>query len=275
MSENVPHMSACSAAACSGAQFVPVVMENWPRRDYFSYYFNAKKCRYSITAQLDITEIMAARRGHRFFPVLLYVLMAAINGEGGAGEEREAAFGLAADNAPIAPQTDMPLPSADAKIWPGRDVSRTFRMAFDVQGNLGWWSFCNPLYTLFHKDDCSFSDVWSRWSPNFSSFYATVVEDIARYGNTAGLAARGKKPANFCSVSSLPWLSFTSFAQDTYAESRMLFPLLRAGRHYFQAGRTLLPLAVCVHHAVADGYHTAWLLGRMQRLADTASLWLC
>ena len=44
---------------------------------------------------------------------------------------------------------------------------------------------------------------------------------MARFGNTAGITARPDKPANFCSISSLPWLSFTSFAQDTYAESSM------------------------------------------------------
>lgn len=254
------------------ARFVPVDRETWPRRAYFDYYFNKIKCRYSITAQLDITAVMEARHGRKFFPCLLYMLMAAVNGARIPGEEEknpsDGRDGARSVNA------RMPLPAPGSACWPGRDVSRTFRMGFDAQGNLGWWTFCNPLYTVFHQNDCSFSDVWSEWTADFAVFYARVLDDMARYGDTPGITARPGKPANFCSVSSLPWLSFTSFAQDTYAESPMLFPLLRAGRHVLQNGRVLLPLAVCVHHAVADGYHTSWLFSRMQSLADAAGLWL-
>ena len=255
-------------AAC----FVPLNRETWPRQAYFDYYFNKIKCRYSITAQLDITAVMEARHGRRFFPCLLYLLMAAINGCQLPGEEQQKPSNL--QNGPRAVNQRMPLPEPESACWPGRDVSRAFRMGFDAQGTLGWWTFCHPLYTLFHENDCSFSDVWSEWTADFATFYARVVDDMARYGDTPGITARPDKPANFCSVSSLPWLSFTSFAQDTYAESRMLFPLLRAGRHLQQNGRVLLPLAVCVHHAVADGYHTSWLFSRMQHFADAAGLWL-
>ena len=277
--KGVPMSAALFQPAGSGdqrhdgpARFVPIDLNAWPRQQYFDYYFSKIKCRYSITAQVDITGLMQARQGRRFFPCLLYLLMAAVNGvptpdaggganSGGEGGRRDSRPG------------SMPLPLSDSG-WPGKDVSRVFRMAMDAAGNLGWWTFCNPVYTLFHQSDCSFSDVWSEWTADFSTFYFRVLDDMARYGGVAGVTARPDKPGNFCSVSSLPWLSFTSFAQDTYAESRMLFPLLRAGRHYEQNGRTLLPLAVCVHHAVADGYHTSWLFHQVQKLADASGLWL-
>lgn len=241
------------SGAAPSARFVPVDSAQWGRQDYFAYYFDKIKCRYSITAQVDITRVMAARHGRRFFPVLLYLVMAAVNGAGG---------GHAAED------------SLSDVSWPGADVSRTFRMSFDEQGGLGWWTHCNPVYTLFHKDDSSFSDVWSQWTPDFELFYETVLQDMSRYGDARGIEGRPNKPRNFCSVSSLPWLSFTSFAQDTYVESRMLFPLIRAGKHFRQGGKTLIPIAVCVHHAVADGYHTAWLFERMQQIANTAPKWL-
>lgn len=271
------HEPAASPVSGESAHFVPVDRETWPRQSYFDYYFSKIKCRYSITAQLDITAVMEARHGRRFFPCLLYMLMAAVNGVRIPGEEGETpSDGPVCERAigERAVSARMPLPAPESACWPGRDVSRSFRMSFDAQGNLGWWTFCNPLYTVFHQNDCSFSDVWSAWTADFATFYARVVDDMACYGATPGITARPDKPANFCSVSSLPWLSFTSFAQDTYAESPMLFPLLRAGRHTLQNGRTLLPLAVCVHHAVADGYHTSWLFSRMQLFADAAASWL-
>ncbi|KAF5089735.1 Chloramphenicol acetyltransferase [anaerobic digester metagenome] len=253
------------------ARFMPMDLGTWPRRQYFDYYFNKIKCRYSITAQVDITGLMQAREGRRFFPCLLYLLMAAVNGEPTPAESYSDTPAAKDEHSRSSVQMPLPLPEGG---WPGKDVSRTFRLSMDAEGNLGWWTFCNPVYTLFHQSDCSFSDVWSEWTADFSTFYSRVLEDMARYGGATGVTARPDKPGNFCSISSLPWLSFTSFAQDTYAESRMLFPLLRAGKHYEQSGRTLLPLSVCVHHAVADGYHTSWLFCRVQHLANVAKLWL-
>ncbi|MFC8599839.1 CatA-like O-acetyltransferase [Isoptericola sp. NPDC057191] len=43
------------------------------------------------------------------------------------------------------------------------------------------------------------------------------------------------------------------------------------GRYVERDGRVLLPLAVQVHHAVADGFHTARLVNELQELlADPA-----
>lgn len=97
---------------------------------------------------------------------------------------------------------------------------------------------------------------------------------MARWGQVKGLKARPDTPENFCSLSSLLWLSFISFAQDAYAESRLLAPLIRAGRHFPQGRKTLLPLGLSVHHAVADSFHTAKLYHDMQTVAGTAEQWL-
>ncbi|MCD7985265.1 MAG: chloramphenicol acetyltransferase, partial [Desulfovibrio sp.] len=208
----------------------------------------------SITAPLDITLLMRRRRQlrRRFFPILLYVVMRAVN-------RRDADGSCAPDSPDIL----------------DRGGNGAFRMAFDARGRLGRWNYCNPVYTVFHEEDASFSDLWSQWSPDFSLFYETVLDDMARYGGVRGLKGRPHTPENFCSVSSLPWLSFTSFAQDTYAESRLLFPLIRVGKHFVQGRKTLIPVALSVHHAVADGFHTSKLFHDMQTVADAAEQWLC
>lgn len=251
--------------------FTPVDPQSWPRREYFAYYFEKLKCRYSLTAHLDVSLLLRrrARLGRKFFPVLLYMIMSAVNKA--ATPEQHAA--------------QSPAPAGaeeqERKRGPGPDLSvlerggnEAFRMGFDQQGRLGFWDYCNPVYTLFHKDDLSFSDVWSSWTPDFSDFYESVLADMARWGRVKGLKARPGTPENFCSISSLPWLSFTSFAQDTYAESRLLAPLIRVGRHFTQGRKTLLPVGLSVHHAVADGFHTAKLYHDMQAVADTAGQWL-
>ena len=53
----------------------------WKRNEYFEYYFHTLKCRYNIGADLDISRLHEFRRekGLKFFPVMLYVVMRAVN----------------------------------------------------------------------------------------------------------------------------------------------------------------------------------------------------
>ena len=108
------------------ACFVPIDLGTWPRRQYFDYYFNKIKCRYSITAQVDITGLMQAREGRRFFPCLLYLLMAAVNGEPTLAEN--CSDTTAAEGECRRSSAQMPLRLADF-CCPGKDVIRTFLLS--------------------------------------------------------------------------------------------------------------------------------------------------
>ena len=91
---------------------------------------------------------------------------------------------------------------------------------------------------------------------------------MEQYRDVTGvIKARPGQPANFCPVSCLPWLSFTTFAQDTYTESPFLFPLIKFGKYSEENGRMQTPVSVFVSHAVADGYHTCKLINDMQDIA--------
>lgn len=216
----------------SGAEFYVIDKSTWERAVYFDYYYSRIKCKYTLNANLDITHLVEGQkqRGFKFFPVMLYVIMRAVN------------------------------------------RNKEFRMSFNEKGELGYWEYVVPSYTLFHNETKTFTDVWSDYSDDFDTFYQTVVADIRTYGNITGvIKARPDQPRNFCPVSSLPWLSFTGFAQDTYAESSLLFPLIKFGKYFQEGGKILLPVAVFVSHAVADGYHTCKLINDMQEIAQ--SLW--
>lgn len=146
--------------------------------------------------------------------------------------------------------------------------NREFRMSFDEQGRLGWWEYVVPCYTVFHEKDKTFSDVWSPYDDHLSVFYRGVISDLAQYKHAAGyVKAKPDQPPNFCPVSNVPWLYFTSFSQDTYAENTLLFPLIRFGQFRDDGTAVSLPLAVSVHHAVADGYHTCKLINDIERIS--------
>ena len=47
-----------------------------------------------------------------------------------------------------------------------------------------------------------------------------------------------------------------------------LAPIFTLGRYLDRAGRTMLPVSVQVHHAAADGFHTARLVNELQGMLD-------
>ncbi|WP_077071312.1 CatA-like O-acetyltransferase [Mailhella massiliensis] len=203
--------------------------ETWERSGYFDYYFHTLRCRYNIGADLDIGALQRFRRerGLKFFPVMLYIVMRAVNRH------------------------------------------REFRMAFNERKELGYWDEVWPCYTLFHPENETFTDVWSEYSEDFSLFYAAVAEDMERYRHVTGrLKAKDGQPPHICPVSSVPWLTFTHFAQDTYAESDFLSPLVKFGKYAERGGTCIIPVSVSVHHAVADGFHTCRLINDMQDMAS-------
>ena len=211
------------------AQFHVIDKASWERSIYFDYYYSQIKCKYTLNANLDITHLRTKQK------------------------QRGLRF----------------FPSMLYVIMRAVNQNKEFRMSFNEAGELGYWDEVVPSYTLFHPENKTFTDIWSEYHADFETFYRTVVEDIATYRDVTGvIKARPDQPANFCPISSLPWLSYTAFAQDTYTESRLLFPLIKFGKFFAADGRILIPVSVFVNHAVADGYHTCKLINDMQEIAN-------
>ena len=49
---------------------------------------------------------------------------------------------------------------------------------------------------------------------------------------------------------------------------KYLLPIFTVGKFYEQSNRILLPLAVQVHHAVCDGFHTSRFINELQELVN-------
>lgn len=214
--------------------FQPIDPVTWERKPYFDYFYDAIKCKYNINANVDISQLIQQVK------------------------EKELKF----------------FPVFLYIIMRSVNQNKEFRMSFDPDGKLGYWNYVLPSYTIFHEEDKTFSDIWSDYHEDFSTFYTTICNDMETYANVKAIKARLDRPANYCPVSALPWLSFTGFNQDTYSESTMLFPLIRFGKFFQEGDKTLLPVAVFVNHAVADGYHTCKLINDMEEYATTAGDWL-
>jgi chloramphenicol O-acetyltransferase type A len=66
----------------------------------------------------------------------------------------------------------------------------------------------------------------------------------------------------------IPWVAFSHFKNPKKAGSGDSIPKIVFGK-YFEAGdRIQMPLAVEVHHALADGYHVGLYFEKVQELLD-------
>lgn len=63
------------------AIFQPIDFDKWSRKPYFDYYINKIKCKYTLNANIDITELRTVVKDKKikFFPTFLYVILRAVN----------------------------------------------------------------------------------------------------------------------------------------------------------------------------------------------------
>jgi len=146
-----------------------------------------------------------------------------------------------------------------------------FRMSQDSAGNLGVWDELVPLYTVMNIEKRTFSGVWTPYDAEFGAFYQVCVDDTARFGDGT-LAPQLDLPANVLNISSILWLEFSAFNLNMPTD--YLLPILTIGKHVERDGRTFMPLAVQVHHAVCDGWHLGQCVEQVQAIADDADAWL-
>lgn len=209
-------------------------LDTWERKEHFNYYIHTVKTKYNVNVNIDITELLTQV------------------------EQKKLRF----------------YPAFIYLIAKAINQNKEFRMSFDQNGRLGYWEYSHPSYTIFHDDDKTFSDIWTEYNNNFSIFYRQAVEDLEKYQDVKGIKAKPNKPENFCPMSCVPWLSFTGYSNDTFSESRMLFPVITFGKYFKRHHHMLIPFSIFVHHAVADGYHTCKLIQDIQQFSFENQIWM-
>ncbi|MCI6640603.1 MAG: type A chloramphenicol O-acetyltransferase [Pygmaiobacter massiliensis] len=142
-----------------------------------------------------------------------------------------------------------------------------FRTALDSEGRLGVYDQIHPCYTIFHKENSTFSNLWTEYTPNYEAFCEAYRKDMAQYGPNLGLEAKPNLPPNTFPVSMFPWASFEGFNLNLQKGYDYLLPIFTMGKYFEEGDKTLLPLAIQVHHAVCDGFHLCrFVCGLQERL---------
>ena len=143
-----------------------------------------------------------------------------------------------------------------------------FRTAINDSGELGVYSEMLPCYTVFHKDTETFSNIWTEYSPDFNTFSVAYENDMQKYGNKQGMIGKPNAPENTFPVSMIPWSTFEGFNLNLQKGYDYLIPIFTMGKYYQEDGRTILPLAIQVHHAICDGFHICRFANELQELIN-------
>jgi chloramphenicol O-acetyltransferase type A len=214
--------------------FNRIELDTWSRKPYFEHYLNRVRCTYSMTANIDITRLLAEVKGKgiKLYPALLHMIAAVVNRH------------------------------------------REFRTCFDAEGRLGYWDRMSPGYTIFHDDDKTFSSIWTSYCDDFHAFYRRYLDDRNKYGSVKGFAVKANEPPNTFPISSIPWVSFTGFNLNIYNEGTYLLPIFTMGKYFPQDGKIMIPLSAQLHHAVCDGYHAGVLFRELQEREEACTDWL-
>lgn len=142
-----------------------------------------------------------------------------------------------------------------------------FRMDLDEMKNLVCYSYSNPCYTVFHGETETFTDVWTEYDENLDVFIENYSADMLKYQNDFELS----KPIvsnNLFNVSCIPWSSFTGFNLNLQQGYDYFPPIFTVGKYFSDGSKTLLPLAIQVHHAVCDGFHLSRFINDLQKWID-------
>lgn len=209
-------------------------MEHWERKEHYQYYQTLVRSNYTLTANLNITPLVQAIKTRGLKFYPVFLYITS---------------------------------TAVNRI-------KEMRMAKDKDGHLGYWDECHPSYTIFHKDDCTFSDIWTEYHTDFNVFYENCIKDMIEWKDVKGVKTKPGKPDNFTPISCLPWLSYTSMAYDTPVSSPLYFPVVLFGKYFEQNGEILIPFSAYLPHAVADGYHTSLFINTVQEIANDFEHWM-
>ncbi len=148
------------------------------------------------------------------------------------------------------------------------NAHKEFCMGHDEQGNLGYYEVLHPSCTIFHEKTEMFTSVWVEYNENCQDFYKKYALEIERYKDDH-LNSKPQLSNNFFNVSCIPWVNFTGFNLNLQKGYNHFSPIFTIGKYGISEGKTLLPLAIQVHHSVCDGFHVARFINELQEKLDT------
>lgn len=195
--------------------------KEWPRRDLYTYFTKIMPTSYSVTVDIDVSETVQFSKANnmKFFAVNLWLISKAVN-----------------------------------------EIS-DFRLAETKDKKLIEYNHIVPIFPVFHEDTKIVTNVCADTCQSFEAFLAEYKEQVeaARKTNKFMTSKYPCTPANIFNFSMEPRIRFNSVSESfpLSKEKPVFHPIIIAGKYVLNDGRYVMPVALQINHAVADGYHAS------------------
>lgn len=127
-----------------------------------------------------------------------------------------------------------------------------FRLRFQGE-EVFEYEVVHPSVTILVDED-RFSFSFMDYVEDFKKFAANAEETIARVKQNLTLEDPPDRD-RFLFMSSIPWVSFTSFTHPMNLDPGDSIPRFAWGKTFKEGASLKMPLSVQAHHALMDGVH--------------------
>lgn len=207
-------------------KFTPIDLQTWPRGQMFYYFSRIAPTGYSITVNVDVTDVRKALKevGMKFFPAYLWLVTKNLN--------RQTEFKVAEKDGVLGYYDSLtPLYASF------HEDDHTFSL----------------MWTEYTEDFPQFYQAYLENQASFGNVHGVLGQ------------LQTPPPENAYTVSCVPWITFSHFAVHSYENKPYFFPSVEAGKFFEKDGRILMPLSMTCHHAATDGYHVKCFLESLQQ----------
>jgi chloramphenicol O-acetyltransferase type A len=122
------------------------------------------------------------------------------------------------------------------------------------------------------RPDNTFGFSFVPYTPALTDFGPGLTAEMEAVRQSSGLRLNEvtARP-DVIHFSAIPWLSFTGLTHARSFSHPDSVPKISVGRTRQQGAQLLMPVAVNVHHGLADGYHVGLFFEALQQALDAAS----
>lgn len=107
-----------------------------------------------------------------------------------------------------------------------------------------------------------------RFQTDFQTFAADASIAMEKVKAAFGLCESDEEQLDVIHFSTLPWIQFTGLTHARNYASKDSVPKISAGKCFRDGERMLMPMAIYVHHGLADGYHVHAFIQTLQSYFD-------
>ena len=200
--------------------------ETYYRKGVYRHFTEDCKCSTSMTARIDVTDLVAYSRnaGTKFYLNFLYILCKVLNSR----EDYRMGY-----------------------LWQTDEL-----ICYDV---------IHPTHYVFHEDTETCTPVYSEYCEDYGRFYHQLMLDIENAKQSHEYLLDAKNHPNWFDASYIPWVSYDAMNIELPDGHLYFNPIINWGRYREENGRLLMPVSVRLNHAVADGYLVANVFRLLQQ----------